>query len=171
MLQPKIEKVLNEQLKIEAFSSQYYLAIASWAEINGLNGTAEFFYQQSNEERIHMLRVLKFINERGGKGIIPQIDKPKADFKSINEVFNSFLEHEMMVTEKVNEVVAMCLDERDHATNNFMQWFVSEQIEEEALVRTLLDKLKLIGEEKSGLYFFDRDLLSVKSPNVTINNV
>lgn len=170
MLNQKIETALNEQLKIEAFSSQYYLAIASWAEINGLNGTAEFFYQQSDEERMHMLRVLKFINERGGKGIIPQIDKPKTDFKSITEVFNSFMEHEMMVTQKVNEVVAVCLDEKDHATNNFMQWFVSEQIEEEALVRTLIDKLKLIGEEKSGLYFFDRDLLSAKNPNVTINN-
>lgn len=170
MLKPVIEQALNEQLKIEAFSSQYYLAIASWAEINGLNGTAEFFYQQSDEERMHMLRVLKFINERGGKAIIPQVEKPKAKFKSIFEVFNSFLEHEIMVTDKVNEVVAICLDEKDHATNNFMQWYVSEQIEEEALVRTLIDKLKLIGEEKSGLYFFDRDLLSVKTPNITINN-
>ena len=91
-------------------------------------------------------------------------------FKSLTEVFDSFLNHEQMVTQKVHDIVAICLDERDHATNNFMQWFVSEQIEEEALVRTLIDKLRLIGEEKSGLYFFDRDLLSAKNPNVTVNN-
>lgn len=170
MLNKKIETALNEQLKIEAFSSQYYLAIASWAENKGLNGTAEFFYQQSDEERVHMLRVLKFINERGGTAVIGAIDQPDVTFKSITEVFNSFLHHEQMVTQKVHDIVAICLDEKDHATNNFMQWFVSEQIEEEALVRTLIDKLNLIGEEKSGLYFFDRDLLSAKTPNVTINN-
>ncbi len=170
MLNTKIENALNEQLKIEAFSSQYYLAIASWAENNGLNGTAEFFYQQSDEERMHMLRVLKFINERGGTAIISAIKQPDVTFKSLTEVFDSFLNHEQMVTQKVHDIVAICLDERDHATNNFMQWFVSEQIEEEALVRTLIDKLRLIGEEKSGLYFFDRDLLSAKNPNVTVNN-
>ncbi len=170
MLNKRIEQALNNQLKLEAFSSQYYLSIASWAENNGLNGTAEFFYQQSDEERMHMLRVLKFINERGGVGIIPQLDKPKDSFESITSVFNDFLKHEMEVTASVNEVVAICLEEKDHATNNFMQWFVSEQIEEEALVRTLIDKLTLIGEEKSGLYFFDRDLVSMKANDVTINN-
>ena len=170
MLNSKIEKALNEQLKIEAFSSQYYLAIASWAENKGLNGTADFFYQQSDEERTHMLRVLKFINERGGVAVVGEIQKPNISFNSITEVFDQFLKHEQMVTQKIHDIVAICLEEKDHATNNFMQWFVSEQIEEEALVRTLIDKLRLIGEEKSGLYFFDRDLLSVKTPDVTINN-
>ena len=85
MLNTKIENALNEQLKIEAFSSQYYLAIASWAENNGLNGTAEFFYQQSDEERMHMLRVLKFINERGGTAIISAIKQPDVTFKSLTE--------------------------------------------------------------------------------------
>lgn len=170
MLNAKIEKALNSQLEIEAFSSQYYLSIASWAEVNGLNGTADFFYQQSDEERMHMLRVLKFINERGGRAIVPQIEKPEQEFKSITNVFNEFLSHEQQVTQKVNEVVGICMEEKDYSTLNFMQWFVSEQIEEEALVRTIIDKLNLIGNEKSGLYMFDRDLVSIKGPNITINN-
>lgn len=170
MLNKKIEQALNSQLEIEAFSSQYYLSIASWAEANGLNGTANFFYEQSDEERMHMLRVLKFINERGGRAIVPQIEKPEQEFKSITNVFNEFLAHEIQVTEKVNEVVGICLEEKDYSTHNFMQWFVSEQIEEEALVRTIIDKLNLIGDEKSGLYMFDRDLVSMKEPGITINN-
>lgn len=170
MLNKRIETALNEQLAVEAFSSQYYLSIASWAENNGLNGTAQFFYEQSDEERMHMLRVLKFINERGGKAIIPQLAKPQDEFTSLTQVFDQFLLHEEAVTKKVNDVVAICLEEKDHSTNNFMQWFVSEQIEEEAVVRTLIDKLRLIGDEKSGLYFFDRDLVSMKEGEATINN-
>jgi ferritin len=170
MLNKKIEQALNSQLEIEAFSSQYYLSIASWAEANGLNGTASFFYEQSDEERMHMLRVLKFINERGGRAIVPQIDKPEQEFKSITNVFKEFLSHEIQVTGKVNEVVGICMEEKDYSTLNFMQWFVSEQIEEEALVRTIIDKLNLIGDEKSGLYMFDRDLVSMKEPGITINN-
>jgi ferritin len=170
MLNKKIEAALNSQLEIEAFSSQYYLSIASWAEANGLNGTATFFYEQSDEERMHMLRVLKFINERGGRAVVPQIEKPDQEFKSITNVFNEFLLHELEVTEKVNEVVGICIEEKDYSTQNFMQWFVSEQIEEEALVRTIIDKLNLIGDEKSGLYMFDRDLASIKQPDITINN-
>lgn len=170
MLNKKIEQALNEQLEIEAYSSQYYLSIASWAEVNGLNGTAAFFYEQSDEERMHMLRVLKFINERGGKAVVPQIEKPVQEFDNITNVFSLFLSHEQDVTQKVNEVVGICLQEKDYSTHNFMQWFVSEQIEEEALVRTIIDKLNLIGNEKSGLYMFDRDLISIKNPNITINN-
>lgn len=170
MLNKKIEEALNSQLKMEAFSSHYYLSIASWAENIGMNGIAEFFFQQSEEERMHMMRLLRFLNERGGKAIIPEIEKPEDDFKSITNVFNLFLEHELSVTQKVNEVVGICHEERDYATLNFMQWYVSEQIEEEALVRTIIDKLNMIGEEKSGLYLFDRDLNTIKNPLITVNN-
>jgi len=170
MLNKKIEKALNNQLKMEAEASNYYLSIASWAETIGMNGIAEFFFQQSEEERIHMLRLVRFINERGGKSIIPATEKPEDNFKSITNVFNVFLEHELAVTKMVNNVVDLCHKERDYPTLNFMQWYVSEQIEEEALVRTIIDKLKMIGEEKSGLYMFDRDLNTIKNPLITINN-
>ena len=170
MLNKKVEEALNSQLVIEAYSSHYYLSIASWAETNGLNGTSEFFYEQSDEERMHMLRLVKFINERGGKALIPQIELPPQEFGNIINVFNEFLSHELEVSAKVNEVVSVCYDEKDFATMNFMQWYVSEQIEEEALVRTIIDKLNLIDGDKSGLYMFDRDLKTIKNPQITINN-
>jgi ferritin len=164
-----IEEVLNSQLQKEASSSQFYLAMASWAETNGLNGTAMFLYQHSDEERLHMLKLVKFINERGGKAIIPALEQPPKSFESILNVFELLLEHELGVTESINNVVDICLKEKDYTTYNFMQWYVSEQLEEEALARTILDKLRMIGNDKGGLYLFDRDLensaIKVAAPN------
>jgi len=154
----KIESALNDQIKKEASSSQYYLSMASWAEANGLNGTASFMYTHSDEEREHMLKLVKFVNERGGQAIIPQLDAPPQDFKSLKNVFESLLEHEIMVTESINNLVDLCLQEKDYTTHNFMQWYVSEQLEEEALARTVLDKLNLIGNDSGGMYMFDRDM-------------
>ncbi len=165
----RVEKALNSQIEKEAFSSQFYLAMASWAENQGLNGTSKFLYEHSDEERFHMLKLIKFVNERGGKAIIPAIGLPKNDFKGIEDVFQSLLNHELMVTESINELVDICLQEKDYTTHNFIQWYVSEQLEEEALARTIMDKIKLIGNDKGGLYLFDRDLenssIQVENPN------
>ncbi len=158
MINKKVEKALNNQVKIEAESSQAYLAMASWAECNGLNGTAMFLYEHSDEERQHMLKLVKFINERGGKAIIPQLSKPTTSFKGVKDIFTALLNHEVNVTKDINEVVDVCLKEKDYTTHNFMQWYVSEQIEEEALARNIMDKIELIGNDKGGLYLFDRDL-------------
>ncbi len=158
MFSKKVEDALNNQVKIEAESSQFYLAMASWAETEGLNGTASFLYMHSDEERMHMLKLVKFINERGGHAIIPALAQPPVTFESIQAIFQNLLDHEMMVTSSINEVVDICLKEKDYTTHNFMQWYVSEQIEEEALARTIMDKLNLIGNDKGGLYLFDRDL-------------
>ncbi|MCB0769406.1 MAG: ferritin [Flavobacteriales bacterium] len=158
MLSKKIEAALNGQVEVEAMSSQAYLAMASWAENQGLSGTAAFLYKHSDEERMHMLKLVKFINERGGKAIIPALKLPSTNFKSITGIFESLLFHETKVTQEINKVVDTCLKEKDYTTHNFMQWYVSEQIEEEALARTLIDKLNLIGNDKGGLYLFDRDL-------------
>lgn len=154
----RVEEALNDQILKESSSSQFYLAMASWAENHGLNGTAKFLYRHSDEERFHMLKLVKFINERGGKAIIPALDKPPIDFESLENIFTRLLNHEMDVTRSINQVVDICLQEKDYTTHNFMQWYVSEQLEEEALARTILDKLKLIGSDKGGLYLFDRDL-------------
>jgi ferritin len=158
MLSKKIEAALNGQVEVEAMSSQAYLAMASWAENQGLSGTAAFLYKHSDEERMHMLKLVKFINERGGIAIIPALKQPSTNFKSITGIFESLLFHETKVTQEINKVVDTCLKEKDYTTHNFMQWYVSEQIEEEALARTLIDKLNLIGNDKGGLYLFDRDL-------------
>ncbi|MCO4819281.1 MAG: ferritin [Bacteroidetes bacterium] len=158
MISKKVETALNDQIKKEATSSQFYLAMASWAETQGFNGIATFLYTHSDEERMHMLKLVKFVNERGGVAIIPALDAPPVEFNSITYVFEELLNHEVMVTESINNVVDVCLNEKDYTTHNFMQWYVSEQIEEEALARTINDKLKMIGTDKGGLYLFDRDL-------------
>lgn len=161
MLTPTIEKALNEQIRIEAESSQFYLAMASWAETQGINGTAQFLYTHSDEERMHMMKLVRFVNERGGHAIIPKLDQPPKKFEGVRDVFEKLLQHETMVTDEINKVVDVCLKEKDYTTHNFMQWYVSEQIEEEALARTIMDKLNLIGNDKGGLYLFDRDLTSL----------
>lgn len=159
----RVEEILNRQIKAEAMSSQSYLAMASWAEGQGINGTAEFLYKHADEERQHMLKLVRFVNERGGTAIIPELEKPKSTFNSLLEVFSDVLEHELAVTNMINEVVFICQEEKDYTTHNFMQWYVAEQLEEEALARTILDKLKMIGDDKGGLYLFDRDLETVQT--------
>jgi ferritin len=163
MLSKIIEKALNEQVHTEAYSSHFYLAMAVWAETQGYPGIAQFLYTHSDEERMHMLKLVKFINERGGKAIIPMLDKPKVDYSDVQNVFTDLLKHEQKVTSRIHEVVDACLKEKDYTTHNFMQWYVSEQIEEEALARTIQDKIALIGNDKSGWYLFDRDINTLKS--------
>lgn len=167
MISENIESSLNSQLKLEANASMQYLAMASWAEINGYNGVAGFFYSQSEEEKMHMLKLIKFVNERGGTAIVPALEKPENEFESLQELFTTFLESEEKVTNSVNQIVFECLEVKDYTTHNFMQWYVAEQTEEEALARTILDKLRIIGDDKGGLYLFDRDIesLDVKTEN------
>ena len=170
MLKKEIESALNAQILIEAESSQIYLAMASWAETQGLGGTAQFLYKHSDEERIHMLKLVQYVNERGGKAVVPALPKPGEEYESLNNLFQMLLDHEVMVSNEINNLVEICLQQKDYTTHNFMQWYVSEQIEEEAVVRTILDQLNLIGDDKSGLYHFDRDLKNIKTPQITINN-
>lgn len=167
MLTPKIEAALNEQIRVEAESSQFYLAMASWAETQGLNGVAGFMYEHSDEERMHMLKLVKFVNERGGKALIPALTQPPKSWGNVQDIFKELLEHETRVTAEINSVVDVCLSEKDYTTHNFMQWYVSEQIEEEALARTILDKLNLIGNDKGGMYLFDRDLEMLRAETDT----
>ncbi|MCX7551510.1 ferritin [Xanthomarina sp. F2636L] len=158
MLSKTIEKVLNDQIRIESESSQIYLAMACWAEVKGLEGIAGFMYAQSDEERDHMLKFVKFVNERGGHAHISELNEPNVKFKSFKEMFEKLLEHEIFVSESINNLVDISLQEKDYATHNFLQWYVAEQIEEEAMARTILDKINLIGDDKGGLYLFDRDI-------------
>jgi ferritin len=165
----RVEKALNDQIQKEASSSQFYLAMASWAENNGLNGTAKFMYTHSDEERFHMLKLVKFVNERGGKAIIPKVDEPPREFNDLGNVFELLLAHEIKVTESINNLVDICLQEKDYTTHNFVQWYVSEQLEEEALARMVLDKVRLIGNDKGGMYLLDRDL-ETSAISTTENN-
>lgn len=165
----RVEAALNDQIEKEASSSHFYLAMASWAESKGLSGTAKFLYLHSDEERFHMLKLVKFVNERGGTSVIPGLENPPSEFTSLSNVFTLLLEHELSVTDSINELVDVCLQEKDYTTHNFVQWYVSEQLEEEALARTILDKVNMIGEDKAGLYMLDRDLENSAIQSTTAN--
>jgi ferritin len=158
MLSKKIESAINKQIELEAASSQLYLSMASWAETKSFNGVAAFLFKHADEERFHMIKLLKFVNERGGHALVPALKQPDKEFKTLSVVFEQILKHEIYVSNEINKLVDICLQEKDYTTHNFIQWYVSEQIEEESLARNVLDKLKLIGGDKGGIYFFDRDL-------------
>lgn len=163
MLSKSMQEALNNQVRLEAASSQAYLAMASWSEIQpGLDGVAEYFFLQSEEERVHMLKLMRFINERGGYALVPTLQQPIVTFKSLKSMFEEFLQHEINVSNSINELVDLALREKDYATHNFLQWYVSEQIEEEKNARILNDKLEMIGGDKSGLYLFDRDIITTR---------
>jgi len=162
MLRKKVEEICNRQIEREGYSSNLYLAMASWAEINGFSGIADWLYAQSEEERLHMLKFIKYVNERGGKAVMPAFKKPPVDYKSAEELFRDVLKHEEFITTSINEIVALTFEEKDFNTHNFVQWFVTEQVEEEANARTILDKLHLVG--KNNMYQFDRDIMSLRAP-------
>src|SRR5690554_6521846 len=160
MISKTLEKALNTQVKLEADSSQIYLAMASWAEVKGFEWIATFMYNQSDEERMHMIKLVKYINQRGGEAKIPQVEEPSLNHGSFKTLFTQLFEHEVLVSKSINELVHISLQEKDYATHNFLQWYVAEQIEEEATARTILDKINLIGDDKGGLYLFDTDMKS-----------
>jgi len=161
MLNKNIEKALNEQVEKEGYSSALYLAMASWADVKGMPGVAEWLYIQSDEERLHMLKFIKYVNERGGKAVVPAFKQPGKDFSSVKKMFEEVLKHEQFISDSINDIVAICISEKDFTTQNWIQWFVNEQIEEEANATKILDKLNLLGD--SNLYLFDRDIMSLRA--------
>ena len=160
MLPKKVEEILNVQIQKEDYSSQLYLSMASWAENSGYEGVSNWLYAQAEEERMHMLKLVKYVNERDGSAKIPGIEIPPSDFGDVNEMFDKVLAHEKFISGSINEIVAVCIAENDFTTQNWIQWFVNEQIEEEASVKAILDKLNLLG--KNNLYLFDRDIMSMR---------
>ena len=160
MLPKKVEEILNEQILREDYSSQLYLSMASWAENLGFEGVSNWLYAQAEEERVHMLKLVRYVNDRDGVAVIPGIKIPPKDFGDVFVMFDQVFAHEKFISGSINEIVAVCIAENDFTTQNWIQWFVNEQIEEEASVKGILDKLKLVG--KNNLYFFDRDILSLR---------
>lgn len=161
MLNSKIEKILNEQIEKEGFSANLYLAMASWTETLGMSGTASWLYAQAEEEKMHMMKFVSYINERGGHAIIPAFEKPVSSWKDIFVMFDEVLKHEQYISKSINDILELAIKEKDFATQNWIQWFVSEQVEEESSVQAVIDKLKLLG--KASLYIFDRDIMSLRN--------
>jgi ferritin len=170
MLSKNIEIALNKQIRIEAESSQIYLSMACWAEVNGLEGIAQFMYAQSDEERLHMLKLIKYVNERGGHAQITDLKAPNTSYETFKGMFEALYQHELFVSNSINELVHITFEEKDYATHNFIQWYVAEQIEEEASAKNILDKINLIGDDKGGLYLFDRDIQQIAVINAAAAN-
>ncbi|HUH74650.1 MAG TPA: ferritin [Chitinophagales bacterium] len=158
MLKPSIEAILNQQIAIESAASYKYLACASWCDVEGYSGAAKFLYEHSDEERFHMMKLFRYINDKGGRSIVPAMEQPPKDFKSLKDVFVSSYENEIEVSESINQIAALSLKEADFTTYNFIQWYINEQLEEENLYRSILDKFKLVGDEGNNLYLIDAEI-------------
>jgi len=158
MLKQTVLDKLNHQINLEHFSSNLYLSMSSWCKAKGLDGAARFLAEHSKEELEHMHRLFKYINETGAQAIVNAIEAPDTQFKDIKDVFEQTYKHEQFITSKINELVELALEEKDYSTFNFLQWYVSEQHEEEALFKGILDKMEIIGLEGRGLHIIDKEI-------------
>jgi ferritin len=158
MLNEKIEKALNNQLNAELYSSYLYLSMAAYFQSINLSGFASWMDVQAKEEWAHGMKFYSFINERGGRVVLQAIDAPSSEWDSPLAVFEAVFKHEQKVTGLINELVELALKERDHATNIFLQWFVTEQVEEEDSANDIVQKIKLMGDAKGALFMLDREL-------------
>ncbi|MHC1706467.1 MAG: ferritin [Bacteroidales bacterium] len=158
MINKNVEKAINDQIVVEGYSSQLYLAMASWCETKGFAGAAKFLYVHADEERMHMLKFIHYLNDRGGHALVPALKAPPKDYKDIFGLFGEIMKHEEYVTGCINSLVEVSMKEKDFNTANFLQWYVMEQVEEESLFRSILDKINLLGKEKSLFYLIDKEL-------------
>lgn len=158
MLKDKIQKALNTQMNLELSSSYLYLAMAAYFESKNLNGFAHWMKIQSGEEYGHAMKIYGYINQRNGRINLSKIDAPKSEWKDAAEVFEETLKHEQKVTKSIDEMVDLTITEKDHATSAYLQWFVTEQVEEEATAIRILDKINMVGDNKNGLFLLDREL-------------
>lgn len=166
MISKTVEKAIVEQIKNEEHSSRIYMAMASWCEVNGYRGASDYLYKQADEERFHMLKFIKYLNERGGYALLSPLDAPIAEFKSLHVVFEQVMKHEEFITGTINKLYEIALKEKDYTTGSFLQWFITEQIEEESTVHGILDKMKLAGKEAGGMFHIDKELSAMAAAKV-----
>ena len=159
-LSSKMKKALNDQVILEASASNSYLAMASWCEVTGYQGSANYFYAQSDEERTHMLKIVHFINDMGTAAIIPAIKAPTTSYKSLEGLIKTALKNEQAVTKAIHKMVEIAQKEKDHSTYAFLEWFVNEQVQEETKFETILQKFDLLGRDKLAIHEIDK-LLAV----------
>jgi len=161
MINDKVLLLLNDQVELEAFSSFQYLSMSSWLEHNGYPGGAQFMARQADEEMMHMKKIFNYIVEAGGRAISPAIPKPQEEFDSFKDAFETALRHERKVTEAIHNIVFESQANRDFTTFNFMQWYVSEQLEEESLFGTIMDKIAMLEKDNSTFYHLDIELATM----------
>ncbi len=158
MLNQKVEKLMNEQINAEFYSAFLYLSMSAYFERMNLPGLANWTYVQYLEETTHALKFFKYVNERGGNVRLATIKEPPVEWKSPLHVFQEIYKHEQHVTALINNLVDASIQEKDHASNNMLQWYVAEQVEEEANAQLIMGHLERIGESKDGLFMLDKEL-------------
>ncbi len=158
MLSQKLQDALNEQINRELYSEYIYLSMEAYMRQNDLDGIANFFHVQTQEEHFHAMKIYNFVIDRGGKIVLKQLDAPPVEFKSVIDVFEQTLKHEQFISKSINELMDIAIKEADHAVISFLKWYVDEQVEEESTVTKILSKLKLIGGEGHGLLMIDSEL-------------
>ncbi len=167
MISEKMAAALNEQIMLEGYASFLYLSMSSWCDKEGLEGCAEFLHRQSDEEREHMLKIFGYLSEVDQHAITPAIEQPPHEFSSIQELFQQVYQHEQKVTKSINELVAQATLENDYSTISFLQWYIEEQREEENLMRTILDKIRLIGDGPLSLYYIDKEIEAINQAEIS----
>ena len=152
MLSKEVVKKLNDQINKEMFSANLYLSMSSWCYSNGYDGAGDFLFAHADEESAHAKKLIVYLNETDSQVTLEAIQKPQNEFASLLDVFEKTFNHEMDITASINDLVDFTLSCKDYATFNFLQWYVSEQHEEEALFRSIVDKLKMVSDSGNGLY-------------------
>jgi len=168
MISKEMESALNKQIELEGYASYLYLSMASWCDNKGLPGCSIFMHRQSEEERMHMLKIFHYLSEVDGHALTPGIPQPPHEWPSVQEMFEQVFKHEQKVTASINHLVNISIEENDHTTQNFLQWYIQEQREEEALMRDILDKIRLIGDGPQSLYFIDKEIEIVNAKAVKV---
>jgi ferritin len=158
MISKNIQTALNKQLNAEFYSSYFYLSMSAYFEANDLQGFAKWFRMQADEEYAHAMKIFDYVYQVGGEVALQKIDGPKTKWNSFLEVFKDTFVHEQKVTKSINTIVDLAQKEKDHATVNFLQWFVGEQVEEEATAQQNVKRMEMIGDSKSGLFMLDNEL-------------
>ncbi len=153
--------LLNQQITKEAHSSSAYLAMASWCDQNGLTNSADLFYKQSEEEREHMLKIFRFINDNGGTAFSPEVKNVMHEFNSLQEIYESALDQEIEITKSIHNIVLKCRKVQDLSSEHFLQWFINEQMEEEQKMRRVLELFDLMGTDGIALKLIDERVQDV----------
>ena len=158
MLNKRMVKALNEQINKELYSAYLYLSMSAHSTFIGLKGFANWFMVQYQEEMVHVMKIYDYVNDQSGQVKLTAVAEPPAEFGSPLDMFEKTLKHERFITKCINDLVDLAVKEKDHATNIFLQWFVTEQIEEEANDNDIISKLKLVGKGGNGLFMIDKEL-------------
>ena len=164
MLKQVIQDAINEQIKNELYSAYLYLSMSAYCESVNMPGMARWMRMQELEERVHALKMFDFVNERGGRVVLYAIEQPPTEFDSLLDVFEQTLAHEQKVTAMINNLYAVAVQEQDYASQIFLQWFVTEQVEEEDSVGKVLEMLRMVGDSRQGLLMLDRELGARAAP-------